>query len=117
MWWCRIVWEWDLRPAPVCNRIAGMISDRTELPVVCLSAINPRLFDLVRAKREESAGRGRCVLRCFFAQLAVAARCRRGSQPPPPTHPPTPHPPPPHTPHTHTPHTPHTHAPHSNHNP
>ena len=45
---CRAVWEWDLRPAPVCHRVAALIDSNIDKPLLCLSALNPALFDTVR---------------------------------------------------------------------
>ncbi len=45
---CRVVWRWDLHPAPVCNRVASFLDDVSDRPLVGLSALNPRLFTSVR---------------------------------------------------------------------
>jgi hypothetical protein len=47
---CRAVWDWDLRPAPVCNRVASMIDANKERPLIFLNALNPRLFESVGGK-------------------------------------------------------------------
>lgn len=44
----RAAWFWDLEPAPVCKRVANLLDLHAHEPIVCLSTINPSLFDTVR---------------------------------------------------------------------
>ena len=53
---CRAVWDWDLRPAPVCNRVASMIDANKERPLIFLNALNPRLFESVGGKGDFDGG-------------------------------------------------------------
>ena len=52
----RVVWLFNLTPAPVCNRVAAMLDSKKELPVVCLSAVNPKLFQQVCARAIRGVG-------------------------------------------------------------
>jgi hypothetical protein len=44
---CSVVWEWDLNPAPVCDRVAALLDSKMDKPLICLNAMNPKLFDIV----------------------------------------------------------------------
>lgn len=46
-WCCRIIWKWDLEPAPVCKNAAQLLDAHKFDPIVCLSALNPALFESV----------------------------------------------------------------------
>lgn len=43
----RVLWAWDFRAAPVCNRVAAFLDAIMDKPLICVSAENPVLYKKV----------------------------------------------------------------------
>jgi hypothetical protein len=74
----RVVWMWDLDPAPVCKRVADTLDLHFNEPIVCLSAINPGLFDTVKDLQKLRLLRTKlCRMRPYLTSCPSQARHMR----------------------------------------